>query len=338
MRKTAVIITNLGTPDSTKTSDVRKYLFQFLNDRRVIDIPLILQKILVNLIIVPFRAPKSAKIYRILWTDKGSPLLYYTENLVRKLNERSDGSRDYFLAMRYGNPGIPEVMEDLRAKGYDNFVVFPMYPQYASSTTGSTHQEFMDVVKKWEVIPDMTFIGQFYDDEDFIKLFANKIASYNPEEYDHVVFSYHGLPIRHVNKTHPGHKYPECRCDLKMPEFGKYCYSATCHETTRKLVKELGLSEDKYTVAFQSRLDNKWLKPFSDKVLDKLAKEGKKKVLITAPSFVADCLETNVELGVEYKEEFDEAGGEELVMVDSLNDSDEWVNVIENIIKKHYKD
>ena len=330
--ETAVLLINVGTPDSPSVKDVRKYLFEFLNDRRVIDIPWLFQKILVNLIIVPFRAPESAKLYRLLWSDKGSPLLYYGNSVKEKLQALPDKNYEVFLAMRYGNPNLKEALEKIKARGYSKIVVLPLYPQYASSTTGTAMAMVMDLVKKWEVIPEIQLINQFYDNPGFINAWVKKIRSCNDMEYDHIVFSYHGLPLRHLKSIHPGIDSSTCSCNVQIPGHGKYCYKATCYETTRLLVSELGLKRGDYSVSFQSRLSDKWMKPFTDELLVCKAQEGVKKILIAAPAFVADCLETTVELGIEYKELFIKSGGSHLEYTGSLNDMPEWIRALKNII------
>jgi protoporphyrin/coproporphyrin ferrochelatase len=334
-KKTAVILINVGTPDEPKVPAVRRYLFEFLNDRRVIDLPLILQKILVNLIIVPFRAPKSTKLYQRLWTDNGSPLLFYSENVIRKLQEKISSKADVFLAMRYGNPSIGKALAEIKKRNIDRLIVLPMFPQYASSTNGTAIQAVLDEISKWNTIPEVHAINQFYDHPAFLDAFANQIKSYEPENYDHIIFTYHGLPNRHLDKNHPEESIKTCNCETRFPEFGKFCYKATCYQTTRELVKRLGIPHDKYSVSFQSRLSKNWMTPFTDKNLIKRAKEGHKKVLVAAPAFVADCLETTVEIGYEYKELFIENGGEVLQMVDSLNDSPRWIDAIEEIIQAY---
>lgn len=329
----ALLLINLGTPDKPEKWEVYKYLTQFLNDRRVIDIPLLLQKILVNLIIIPFRLTNSTKLYQRLWAEKGSPLLIYLENLQSKLQKKVASEYDVFAAMRYGNPSLKKVLEKIKYENYDELVIFPLFPQYASSTTGSVYQKLVELTEKWEKIPHLRFISQYHNHPEFIKAFATQISGYNPLEYDHVVFSYHGLPNRHLTKTHPTEPVQNCTCDVAMPSHGKYCYRATTYETTRLLVRELGLPEGKYSVAFQSRLSKNWMTPFTDDLIVKLAKDGKKNVLITAPAFTADCLETLVELGYEYNKLFKENGGQNLTLVSSLNDSDVWVNAIEKMVK-----
>lgn len=335
MNKTAIILVNVGTPDEPTVKAVRRYLFQFLNDRRVIDLPLIPQKLLVNLIIVPFRAPKSTKLYQQLWTDKGSPLLYNALELQEKLQKKTEGKADVFIAMRYQNPSIRKATEAIKKAGYSKVVVLPMFPQYASSTNGTATQAVWDELRHWNTLPDVHVINQFWHHAAFLDAFAKKIASYNPAEYDHLIFTYHGLPNRQLDKTHPGISNQTCTCEQAMPEHGKFCYKATCYETTRQLVKRLGLKEGSYSTSFQSRLSNNWMKPFTDKNLMSRAEAGATKLLVAAPSFVADCLETTVEIGVEYKELFKQKGGRNLTMVESLNADDEWVLAIERIIEPY---
>lgn len=332
---TAVLLINVGTPDEPKVPAVRRYLTEFLNDQRVIDLPLVMQKILVNLIIVPFRAPKSTKLYQRLWTENGSPLLYYSERVQHNLQLKLDAKADVFMAMRYGNPSIDKALETIQKEQYERLVILPMFPQYASSTCGTAIQGVMDRVRKWNTIPQIHAISQFYDHPAFLDAFAERIQSYRPETYDHIVFTYHGLPNRHLDKNHPGESFTTCNCENVLPAFGRFCYKATCYQTTRELVKRLGLTPEQYSISFQSRLSNNWMTPFTDKNLISRARQGKKRVLVAAPSFVADCLETTVEIGWEYKEMYAENGGEELQMVESLNDSPRWIDALEEILNPY---
>ncbi len=331
--KKALILINIGTPDKPEKKAVRRYLSEFLNDRLVIDIPWLLQKILVNLIIIPFRVGNSTKLYQKLWTSKGSPLLFYQNNLVKKLNQKYGEHYDVFSAMRYGNPSLKQVLTQLEKKGYTELLFFPMYPQYATSTTLSTKLKVEKELKKWKTMPKLLFVEQFYNHPAFIEAFVKNIEQYHIAKYDHIIFSYHGLPDRQVNKIHPGIDSKTCTCHLKMPEHGQKCYKATCYQTSRLLATKLGLKENDYTVSFQSRLSNNWLTPFTDATLHDLIKKGHKKVLVVAPAFVTDCLETVIEIGYEYKEMFLENGGEELQMVESLNDNDSWVDAVYAISK-----
>ena len=331
-KKTAVILANVGTPDEPTVPAVRRFLFQFLNDRRVIDLPWLLQKILVNLIIVPFRASKSTKLYQKLWTEKGSPLLIISRETRNKLQEKLGENYAVFVGMRYQNPSLKKVLQTIREKRFDKIVVLPMFPQYASSTAGTIAQLVNTETAKWNVIPELTIISQFYDNPQFIKAFAAQIRKYNPSEYDHIIFSYHGLPFSQTDRVHPAIKTVNCNCEVEMSEHGRFCYKATCYETTRLLAKELGLPKSAYSVAFQSRLTKNWLKPFSDHEVIKLAKEGKKRVLIAAPAFIADCLETIVEIGVEYQHLFEENGGEKIQLVESLNSNADWIDTLADLV------
>ncbi|MCF8304543.1 MAG: ferrochelatase [Bacteroidales bacterium] len=331
-KKKALVLINLGTPDKPRKKEVRRYLTEFLNDRRVIDIPWLAQKLLVNLIIIPFRVGNSTKLYERLWTEDGSPLLIYLNNLAAKMQLRLDGQYEVFGAMRYGKPSLTGVLNRIKKEQFEEVIFFPLFPQYASSTSGSIVEKVLREMKSWEAIPSVKMINQFHNHPDFIHAFAKNISAYEPGQYDHVVFSYHGLPYRQINKIHPQKDGESCECDQEMPADGTLCYKATCYETTRLLAQKLDLPKSKYSVGFQSRLSKNWLSPFTDELITDLAKKGAKKVLITAPSFVADCLETIVELEYEYKELFLENGGKQLTLVKSLNDSDHWAEAIEKMI------
>lgn len=332
MNKTGVLLINLGTPDSPSVGHVRSYLSQFLNDPRVIDIPWLLRKMLVNLIIVPFRAPKSAKIYQKLWTDKGSPLLYYSERARDLLQEQLDSTYEVHLAMRYKNPSIPDVLEKMRKKNYERIIVVTMFPQYASASTGSALEEVMRVVGKWWVIPELKFVSQYFDHPSYIEAFAERGRKYNINEYDHVLFSYHGLPERQVDKVYNDGLCSDHDCEHEITEENRYCYKATCYATTRLLAAKLNIPQEKYTVCFQSRLDKKWLKPFSDEVVRQCGDKGMKKILVFSPAFTADCLETIIEIGDEYQEIFTEHGGEKVQLVESLNDHPLWIKCLKELV------
>ena len=338
--KTAVLLINLGTPDSPSVSDVRKYLFEFLNDPRVIDIPAIARFTLVNLIIVPFRAPKSAKIYEELWVNnslpggiKGSPILYYGNSVQDKLQNTLGNEFDVYLAMRYKNPSVDDVLAEIYKKNYEKLLVIPLFPQYASATTGSIIDKVMKRMSKWWVIPEVKFISQFYDNEGYINTVVEQAKKYNLDEYDHVLFSYHGLPVRQVDKVYKdGTLCEEHNCETEIYETNKFCYKAACYATTRLIVNKLDIPAEKHTVCFQSRLDKKWLEPFADKVIIEQAKKGAKKLLVFSPAFVADCLETLIEIGVEYQKLFEENGGEKVQLVESLNDHPMWIETLKEIV------
>jgi protoporphyrin/coproporphyrin ferrochelatase len=330
--RTGVLLINLGTPDSPSVGDVRSYLSQFLNDPRVIDIPWILRKILVNLIIVPFRAPKSAKIYKKLWTVNGSPLLYYSLKVKELLQKELESEYEVHLAMRYKNPSIPNVMEQMKKRNYSRIIVIPLFPQYASASTGSAHDEVMHVLRSWWVIPDVTFVSQYYDHPTFINAIVDRASKYDVDAFDHILFSYHGLPERHVDKVYNSGLCADHDCENEITEENKYCYKATCYATTRLLAEALKIPKIKYTVCFQSRLDEKWLKPFSDKVVEECARKGMKKILVFSPAFTADCLETIIEIGDEYQEIFKAHGGEQVQLVESLNDHPLWIRCLKEIV------
>ena len=331
---TGVLLINLGTPDSPSVSAVRSYLSQFLNDPRVIDIPWISRKILVNLIIVPFRAPKSAAIYKKLWTANGSPLLFHSENVKKLLQESLGEEYAVHLAMRYKNPSIPNIMEEMRKKNYKRIIVVPMFPQYASASTGSAHDEVMRVLRSWWVIPDVNFISQYWDHPTFIDALVARGKQYDINSYDHVLFSYHGLPRRQVDKVYDSGACSDHDCEHEITEENKFCYKATCYATTRLLATRLNIPQDRYTVCFQSRLDKAWLEPFSDQVVEECAKKGMKKILVFSPAFTADCLETVIEIGDEYQHIFKENGGEKVQLVESLNEHPLWIKCLKEIVTK----
>jgi len=340
MNKTAIVLVNLGTPDSPSVKDVRKYLFEFLNDPRVIDIPAIARFFLVNLIIVPFRAPKSAKIYEQLWINnglpdgaKGSPILHYGNSIREKLQIALGENYDVQLAMRYQNPSMDDVFENLYKKNLDKIIIIPLFPQYASATTGSVIDKAMKLISKWWVIPEIKFISQYYDNPGFIETIVERAKKYNIEEFDHVLFSYHGLPVRQVDKVYKdGTLCEEHNCEIEINETNQFCYKATCYATTRLIVEKLKLPSEKYTVCFQSRLDKNWLEPFADKVIIEQAKKGAKKLLVFSPAFVADCLETLIEIGFEYQKLFEEQGGEKVQLVESLNDHPMWIETLKEMV------
>lgn len=333
-KKTAVLLVNLGSPDSPAPKDVYRYLTEFLNDPRVIDINWLGRKILVNGIIVPFRHRKSAAVYKKLWTENGSPLIHSGRQVQKLLQEKFDRDETrVFLTMRYQNPSIASALESIRDWEPHDMVVIPMFPQYASASTGSVIEKVMDEMKSWWTFPNVRFVTQFYDHPLFIKGFVERGREHNWKEYDHVLFSYHGLPERQLDKIYKDNKCRNHSCEHEINDENKLCYKATCYATTRSIVEQLGIPEDKYTVCFQSRLGKGWIEPFSDKVIEELGKQGAKKLLVFSPAFVADCLETTIEIGDEYQELFEENGGEHVQLVSSLNESQTWVDCLEDLVK-----
>jgi ferrochelatase len=333
--KTGILLINLGTPDSPSTSDVRKYLTQFLNDPRVIDINPVGRFLLVNAVIVPFRSSKSAKLYQHIWTNEGSPLLINSIKQRDLLQKELGNAYVVELGMRYQNPSIESALEKLRAERVEQIILLPLYPQYASSSTGSSVEEALRIIGKWEVTPTIKIISKFYDDPGFIDSCVEVAKKYDLNEYDYYIFSYHGLPERQIRKGSAHYGGNACQlgaCCSTITKNNHYCYRANCFETTRQLVKRLNIPEGKYETTFQSRLDDKWIKPYSDKVIEQKAKEGKKRLLVFSPAFTADCLETIYEIGTEYNEIFKEHGGEKVTLVESLNDHPKWIEALKNMI------
>ena len=331
--KKALLLVNLGTPDKPTYLSVFKYLRQFLMDGRVININPFLRFILVNFIICPTRSFSSAKVYKEVWDkNTGSPLLHNTTKLAEKLvNKVQD--YDVYFAMRYQNPSIESVINNILETNPDEITVLPLFPHYAAATTGSVYQEISRVISKKWVVPNIRFINQFYDNEKFINAWVDKASKFDLNTYDKVIFSYHGIPNSHVDNVYPDSLCSDHNCESEVTNENKFCYKATTYETTKILANRLNLSPDKYQVTFQSRLTNKWLTPFTDEVLESLPGNGDKNVLVFSPAFTADCLETIIEIGDEYKELFLEAGGEKLDYVESLNYSDLWADAIIDIIK-----
>jgi len=328
MKNKVLLLVNTGTPDRPEVKEVRRFLSEFLNDKRVIDLPWLFRKILVNLIIVPFRAPKSAKLYRRLWTGNGSPLLYNLNNLVTKVQSKLKDRYKVIGVMRYGNPSLSGILDEMKNNPPGQLIVFPLYPHYASSTTGSVKELTADKVSSWNLMPELRFIDQFYSNPVYLNTMADHILNYGPGKFDHVLFSYHGLPLSHIQKIHPETDCSSCTCEESFPTEGASCYKAVCYETTRLLSIKLNLPSEKFSTSFQSRLTKKWLSPFTDETLIQLARSGRKRVLVIAPSFVADCLETTIEIKEEYQALFKKEGGEELILVDSLNANDDWARAL----------
>jgi ferrochelatase len=336
MKKTGVLLLQLGTPDSPSTSDVRTYLSEFLNDPRVIDLPWLARKILVNGIIVPFRAPKSAKIYKKLWEHGNgvSPLLTYTQSVQKLLAERlQNESITVEMAMRYKNPSMDLVLDRMHKANYDQIIIIPLFPQYASASSGSAIEKAMNLIRKWWVIPEIKIVNQFYDHPAYIDSIVERAKAFNFDDYDHILFSYHGLPERQVDKVYDDGLCEDQPCETALNEENKFCYKATSYATTRLIAAKLGLKESDYTVCFQSRLDKKWLTPFSDVIVEEQGKKGAKKLLAFSPAFVADCLETIIEIGDEYQEIFEEHGGEKVQLVPSSNDHPRFIDCLEDLVR-----
>jgi len=338
--KKGILLVNLGTPDSPSVPDVRRYLDEFLMDGRVIDIKPIPRNFLVRGLIVPFRAPKSAKIYKEVWTEEGSPLLIYGLENKRLLQESLGDEYVVAFGMRYQNPSIQSALDELRAHKVKSIQVIPLFPQYASASTGSVHQKVMEIVSKWLVIPEISFISSFHDHPDMIQIFADNGRKYGIENYDHILFSFHGLPQRQLIKADDSktHCLQDKSCCQTYNDKNYFCYSAQSYDTAKLIAQNLGLTPEQYTISFQSRLGKEpWLVPSTSDIIHQKAREGKKRLLVFCPAFVADCLETLYEITVEYHEEFVAAGGEKVQLVESLNNDPRWIEVLKSFIVKEEK-
>ncbi len=332
MSKKGLLLVNLGTPDAPTWNGLRRYLSQFLTDRRVIDIPWLFRNILFRGVVVPIRSVRVAKLYKEVWTEEGSPLKVYGERVTAGVQDILGDDFVVRLAMRYQNPSIEKGLNELIKENVSEIIVFPMFPQYASASTGSVHEEVMRLLKRREIIPPVKMINSYFDHPDMIKLFADNARKHDLEKYDHFIFSFHGLPQRYLKK-----ESDFCKCDGQccktVQPLNQFCYSAQCHASAYAIAKELDISDEKMTISFQSRLGPvDWLKPYTDIVLEEQVEKGNKKVLVFSPAFVADCLETIMEIGIEYKEDFIEDGGEELDYVVSLNDDPRWMQTIADIV------
>lgn len=334
MGKKGVLLVNLGTPDEPSRGAVYRYLKEFLLDPRVIDIPTVQRNLLVRGVIAPFRSKSASKLYQELWTEEGSPLKYYGHQLKEMLQIEMGDEYEVDLAMRYQSPAIEATLKGMLAKNVSELIIVPLFPHYASASTGSVYEEVMRVLSKEQAIPKLRFINAFYDHPDFIAAIVDRAKEHDIESYDHVLFSYHGLPVRQLVKADLGNHCNKSKdCCLAISDKNQHCYSAQCHATTKALVKALKLEEGQYTTCFQSRLGkDPWVEPYTTDVLQARADAGNKRLLVFCPAFVADCLETTIEVSVEYKEEFEEMGGEHVQLVESLNSQVSWVRGLKNIV------
>lgn len=338
MPPTGLLLVNLGTPDDPNAPAVRRYLREFLADPRVLDINAVGRWALLNLIILPTRPAKSAEAYKKIWDERGSPLLYHSVDLAAAVRERLGAGWVVELGMRYQKPSLESALGKLRAAGADRVIVFPLYPQYSASSTGSSVEEVFRVAAKEWVTPTLAFVEPFYDHPEFIEAFAARGAPVlEAEKPDHVLMSFHGLPERHMHKADPtgAHCLASAGCCDRIVAANRHCYRAQCFATARALAARLGLAEGTWSVSFQSRLGRTpWIRPYTDVVLPELAKAGKKRVAVFCPAFVADCLETLEEIGLRAQHDFTAAGGEKLTLVPSLNATPRWVDAVVALVKQ----
>ena len=339
MSKKGVLLVNVGSPDSPAVKDIKRYLREFLMDERIIDLPYLLRYTLVNGIILNTRPPKTSKAYQKIWWNEGSPLIVITKRLTEKIQQQV--SVPVVMAMRYGNPNIASGLQQLHNQGVDEVLLMPLYPQYAMATTQTIEVFAQQLVKKQ--FPKMKLIKfpAFFHRSEYIEALAEVTRKYlenNP--CDHLLFSYHGVPERHLRKTSPtpAHKniVENTSCCNPYSEEGKYCYRSHCFETTRLLAEKLELKENTYSQSFQSRLGNdKWITPFTADKIAQLAQQGVKKLAVITPAFVTDCVETLEEIEMAGGKTFRENGGEEFRMVPCLNDSNLWVHALSKWINEY---
>jgi ferrochelatase len=326
-----VLLVNLGSPESPKTKDVRSYLDQFLMDERVIDLPKWLRTFLVKGIILNTRPKKSAEAYKKIWWKEGSPLIVLSQKLKDKV--QTNVSVPIVLAMRYGNPSIKSGLELLNKKGVSEVLIAPLYPQFAMATT----ETILVLAEKIRInfFPKMKFtsLPSFYGHPDYIRVLGNSIQeSLQGKNWEHLLFSYHGVPERHIRKSDitKSHCKIDGKCCFTKSPAHQYCYRHQCEITSIKVAEYLDLKKGTYSTSFQSRVSiiGSWLKPYTDKTVSSFAKKGTKELAIATPAFISDCLETLEEIGMEAAEDFEEKGGKKLHVIPCINDRDDWVKVL----------
>ncbi|MDA0347215.1 MAG: ferrochelatase [Verrucomicrobia bacterium] len=334
MARKASLILNLGSPDSTSVSDVRRYLKEFLLDGRVLDSSPFVRNLVVRGLILPTRPKKSAEAYTKVWTKEGSPLIVTSKQVQKKVQEKVEIPIE--LAMRYGSDSIPEAITRLKAKGVEKLFILPMYPHYAMSSYETVLVRVMEELKLQAPGITCSVMQPFYKDEDYINAMVENAKPYIKDDLDKVLFSFHSIPERHLKKADSSKAHcmttPDC-CNVCHP-VQSTCYRHQCFETVKAMTKKLGLPVEKFSVSFQSRLGREpWLKPYTDHVLQEFPKQGVKKITVICPAFVADCLETLEEIEMEGRKEFLEAGGESFTMIPCLNEHPAWISVIANRIQ-----
>lgn len=333
-----VLLVQLGTPDSTEVADVRRYLREFLSDPRVLDVPAPVRWGLLNLVILPFRPRRSAEAYEKIWTEEGSPLTIHTEALAREVAARLGPDYVVEVGMRYQNPPIEAAVAQLVNRGVRRIVVVPLFPQYSSAASGSALERTLELVGSQWNVPGVTTVVDFFDDDDFINSVAEVarplLAGF---VYDHVLFSYHGLPEKQVKKSDPSQSWclqVETCCD-QITDVNRFCYRAQSFATTRRLAAALGLEEERYSTSFQSRLaGQRWIRPFTDKVLGELASNGVRRLAVLTPSFTADCLETLEEIGIRARQQWEDLGGSELLLIPCVNAAPAWSDAVASMVRR----
>lgn len=334
-----LLLINLGTPDAPTTPAVRRYLREFLSDGRVMDLPPLGRWLLLNLVILPFRPARSAEAYRKIWTERGSPLLAHGLDLLREVRAALEPELLVELAMRYGRPSIAEALERLRARGVQELTVLPLYPLNAASTTSSSLDRVYELVRRtWEVLP-LRVVPPFFTDEGYLDALVEVTGpAIEQGRCEHVLFSFHGVPERHVRRSDPTERHCMASgesCCARLSGENRGCYRAQAFHLAGVVARRLGLGPEKWTVSFQSRLGRtKWVGPYTDAVVPDLARRGVRRLAVVSPSFVADCLETLEEIGIRARESFLAAGGEELVLAPSLNVHPRWVQAVVEMTRR----
>jgi ferrochelatase len=330
------LLVNLGSPNSTSVKDVKNYLDEFLMDKRVIDTPYLIRAFVVKGIILNTRPKKSAEAYKKIWWPEGSPLIVLSKRLLKKVQEKTDIPVE--LAMRYGNPSIKSGIEKLVAKGVTEIMLIPLYPQFAMATTETIVVLANKIIKKHFPSVKLFDVPAFYNLPDYVKVLSESIQQHlDIHKPDHLLFSYHGVPERHILKsdiTKSHCKIDGSCCKTPSPAHD-FCYRHQCYQTTKNVATYLNLKEGTYSTSFQSRLGrDPWLQPYTDQTIDNFAKNGIKNLAVVTPAFVSDCLETLEEIGMEAKHSFEENGGEHFSTIPCLNDDTNWANTLANWIKK----
>lgn len=329
----AVLLLNLGTPAEPTTKGLRDFYKSFFADPFVFNINPVGRWLLRNLIIVPFRAPKTAKNYAAIWMEEGSPLKVYADRLQSSVQSAYEQAGEDVLVlngMAYSEPFISQAMKELESKGRNEILVLPLFPQYSTATTASAFHAVRQAAGKWAIHPQLQFVDDLFAEPAFIRAWSILISKHiNLDEFDHVVFSYHGLPQSAIKKADSRGVCQFDDCCAQLDENNRYCYRAQCMATTRNIVQALGWSEENYSIAFQSRFGRQaWIQPYLDEHLTTLLERGCKKIAIVTPSFVSDCLETIHEIGIEYREQFMRGGGEVFQLVPNLNDEPAWTRAV----------
>ncbi|MBS0351639.1 MAG: ferrochelatase [Proteobacteria bacterium] len=333
--RTGVLLINLGTPSSPNKKNVRSYLREFLSDQRVIDLPAPWRQLLVNLLILPFRTKNSAHAYQQIWQPEGSPLLIHSKRLVSELAQTLGEDFEVVLGMRYGLPSLTEALTTLYFKKCKKIIILPLFPQYSSAATGSALEKALALIQKMTDIPNISICQSFYQNEGFIEAWSEVIKANLPQNPpDKWVFTYHGLPLRHLKKIGCN---PVCLNPLECSVATKNerCYRQQCYQTTKLLADALNLNLHQYEVAFQSRLGRTpWITPYADQLFTSLAQQGIKRIAVVCPSFVSDCLETLEEMGIRARKQWIELGGTEFHLFPSLNVHSTWIKALSQMILK----